>query len=369
MNRRLFCDEYFSRSREEVIVEITMPCVSSVVGLDFEGLGLDQVRVKEVHEDGPFHNTRLRAGQTVRSINQKRPASAAHALELILSTDPGTPLTLTVEESEITECSYIYETILPWKSESPPIHFASSRGGALVRISHVLDSSDSNNSSADSRQVKVGDIVLAVNGVVVSHAMTAFQLMLQSGAQAPEMQQQAQEETVTLKCAKLDALFLELVRLYPQITHHVDGNFKFEPCTPSTSYGVSYKLQAPFRHFRGPVVANLDVNLDSLHLEDRHENMHLVVQPNDTPTMDLFGDAIVVFQGRYADGIQPFIRKFNTFLERELRHLESLVIRHAWVTNVRVAIPVRPRPVTPRMSTAMDGEHTDQSIPTKMDSE
>jgi hypothetical protein len=78
-------------------------------------------------------------------------------------------------------------------------------------------------------------------------------------------------------------------------------------------------------------MGSLHVNLDSLYLEDCHEIRNLVLE-SDYELGSVLNHN-VVFPGHYANNVQPFLRKFNLFLEREFCHLETKVIRQAWLDS------------------------------------
>jgi hypothetical protein len=304
----------------EMLVSIVKQQSTDSMGLELHEQGSGQICISKISDGSPFHSTEIKVGQTLISVNGQKVSSCARAIELIQGAEPGNQLFLRLVTKNPKIChgdfSIIYQTSLLVDYQSPPVYFGACRGGALVRILSLLENEDS--------CINVGDIVLAVNGDAVSHSAVAYNMMLQSVAECSQNQ-------VKLYCIDIANLYSKLLRQYPQITHHVEGDIELQKCQSSISYGLAFQLRARLNQYRGPFTVTLRVNGDSLYLEDCHENRNLKVESG--YEIGSFLNQNVVFQERYANTVQPFLRKFNLFLERELRHLEVTVIRQAWIDS------------------------------------
>lgn len=297
----------FPQQRVPAFQTVAIQRPTGPVGVVFRTDDSGTVAFSRIAKESPLNSTPIGVGHACLAINGQAVTTAKHAAEIIR--DSQSPMiTFTYAEP----CSPHYKMVVaPVSKTLAGISLTSSRDEALVAVSRVFKGHFAATS------IKVGDIVLAVNGVPVTDKSDALRLM------------KASEGLVVLY-----VLDMESVR--SKIVEEITSSAGWAGTQLQRTGDKTFKLKVP----KGNAQRTFDVELDlnSMKIVDHEAHTRLAAEPL-VGKISTFQTLRVYYTVSYKTLGRPFLEKMNFILERQLSALEEIVGNQAWAHDMSDAMP------------------------------
>ena len=215
--------------------------------------------------------------------------------------------------------SYFHLIMAPSWNDHPGLVFAPTRGDSLVRVSRIFSQGPFAGSG-----LNVGDLVLAVNGVPVSKVYQADQCLTLS----------REEPFTILYVANMEAIrrWARKPCNYPEELHDVQV---LPPTNDTGLYQIGFKApkkcrEGRIREIKAKNWGTAEYDPETQQLVDPDKFTHMKAE-GDNYTND-YTRKKLVFVGRYATKVMPYLDCFNAIMEQQMTLLEEAVVCERWKT-------------------------------------
>jgi len=295
------------------------------------------VVIARLSDESPFQGTAVTVGQQVMAVGGKHVVTALQGAKDIRESVE----TLTLTTAKVVTAPYCRHFAIKLSPANPGVSFAGARNNTLVQVSLIYKDGPFKGF------LNVGDIILSINGKVVSTPEDAME----------ELKNSVDKEFATIYLVDIHALRRSL-------THQVMSYFAAANPKSATDWkqvslkdnGRSNEVETGDYRTKGKVVVQegsfsfrvagkvltngLVFEQDSMKMKDTEPYLHLVAQ-SDWGTLG-YENPSLFYKGKYRTMVIPFIGRFNALLDESLGPLRETVGVEVWRQHTGYVPPPPP---------------------------